>query len=449
MKSYDVIIIGGGPGGYVSAIRAAQLGMKTALVEKGKLGGMCLNWGCVPSRRLMESARLFDRIRNASSFGIDGVEAKALTFNWKKAIAEKDRIVAKLVKGVEFLMKKNKVDVISGEAALAGGTEVRVAGESYGVGQIILATGSRPDRGPLRALPEGLVIEIDELYKRDSLPRNIIVAGGDTVGAEMASMLNLIGKNVTVVAPEPRFLPWLDRSLSDFVADKFQRSGIRALLQTDFRGANGNVVQAGDENIETDMVVNCSRRRAVLPPLESVPLDLEDGFVAVNEYLQTSVPSVYAIGDVTGRIFAHVAAAQGVCAVNHMAGLKEPMDYLRTPAVIYMDPEIGSVGFSEEEVKNSGTEYLKGEFPMSVNSKSVVEGNTEGFVKVLAEQKYGEILGIHVVASRATDLISEAVMCMRTEGTLDDLARVVHAHPTVSETVLEAGYKAMGKPLHI
>jgi dihydrolipoamide dehydrogenase len=449
MKSYDVIIIGGGPGGYVAAIRAAQLGMKTALVEKSKLGGMCLNWGCVPSRRLMESARLFDRIRNSSSFGIEGVDAKALTFNWKKAVAEKDRIVTKLVKGVEFLMKKNKVEVISGEASLVGGARVMVGGESYGAGRIIIATGSRPDRGPLRALPESLVMEIDDLYARDSIPENIVVAGGDTVGVEMASMLRLIGRNVTVVAPEPRLLPWIDRSLSDFVADKFQRSGIRVLLQTAFGGAKGRAVQAGDESIETGMVVNCSRRKAVLPPVEDVPLDLEDGFVVVNEYLQTSVPSVYAIGDVTGRIFAHVAAAQGVCAVNHMAGLKEPMDYLRTPAVIYMDPEIGSVGFSEEDVKSSGTEYLKGEFPMSVNSKSIVEGNTEGFVKVLAEQKYGEILGVHVVASRATDLISEAVMCMRTEGTLDDLARVVHAHPTVSETVLEAGYKAMGKPLHI
>jgi len=301
----------------------------------------------------------------------------------------------------------------------------------------------------LRAPPDELMIEIDDLYKRDALPENLIVVGGDTVAVEMASMLRLIGKNVTVVAPEPRLLPWIDRSLSDFVADKFKRSGIHVLLQTAISGAKGKSVQAGDESIETDMVVNCSRRKAVLPPLEGVPLDLEDEFIAINEYMQTSVPSVYAIGDVTGRIFAHVASAQGVCAVNHIAGLKEPMDYLRTPAVIYMDPEIGSVGLSEEDLKNSGTEYLKGEFPMAVNSKAMVEGNIEGFVKMLADQNYGEVLGVHVVASRATDLISEAVMCMRTEGTLDDLTRVVHAHPTVSETVLEAGYKAMGKPLHV
>jgi dihydrolipoamide dehydrogenase len=449
MKSFDVMIIGGGPGGYVAAIRAAQLGMKTALVEKSKLGGMCLNWGCVPARRLMESARFFERIKSASAFGVEGLDANALSFNWKRAVAEKDRIVTKLVKGVEFLMKKNKVEVISGEAKLLGGAQVVVKGETYSAGKTVIATGSRPDRAPLSALPESLVIEIDELYRRDSVPDNIIVAGGDTVAVEMASMLRLIGKNVTVVASEPRLLPWSDRSLSDFVADKFQRSGIRVLLQSEFRGGQGKSVHVGDASLEADMVVNCSLRKAVLPPMESVWLDLENGFVGVNEYLQTSVPSVYAVGDVTGRIFAHVASAQATCAVNHMAGLKEPMDYLRTPAVIYMEPEIGSVGLSEEAVKSMGREYLKGEFPLSVNSKAVVEGNTEGFVKILAEQKYGEILGVHVVAARATDIISEAVMCMRTEGTLDDLARVVHAHPTVSETVLEAGYKAMGKPLHI
>lgn len=449
MKTYDLIIIGGGPGGYVAAIRAAQLGMKTALIEKNKLGGMCLNWGCVPSRRLMESARLYDRIRTSAAFGIDGIDASVLNFNWKKAVGEKDKIVTKLVKGVEFLMKKNKVDVISGEAKLVGGTQVVVGEETFTTAKTIIATGSRPDLQPVKNLPQNLIIEIDKFYSLDTIPENLIVAGGDTVACEMASMLRLIGKNVTVVAPEPRLLSWLDRSLSDFIADKFKKLGIRVLLESGFSGAKGKAVSVGEVAIETDMIVNCSRRKAVLPILNDVPLDLENGFIVVNEYMQTSVPSVYAIGDVTGQIFAHIASAQGVTAVNQMAGLKEPMDYRHTPAVIYMDPEIGSVGMTEEELKSSGIEYLKGEFPMSVNSKAMVEGNTEGFVKILADQKYGEVLGVHVVASRATDLISEAVMCMKTEGTLDDLARTIHAHPTVSETVLEAGYKALGKPLHV
>jgi len=213
-------------------------------------------------------------------------------------------------------------------------------------------------------------------------------------------------------------------------------------------GSKDNVT-VGDEKITCDVVVNCSRRKAVLPPLENTYFDVENDSVAVNDFLQTSAPSVYAVGDVTGQIFAHVASAQAMCATNHIAGLKEPVDMRRTPVTIFMDPEIGSVGQTEAQLRASGVEYIKGEFPMAVNSKALVEGNLEGFVKILAEPHYGEILGVHVVAERATDLISEAVMCMKTEGTLDDLTRVVHAHPTVSETFLEAGFKAAGKPLHI
>jgi len=449
MKSYDVIIIGGGPGGYVAAIRAAQLGLKTAVVEKHRLGGMCLNWGCVPSRRFMECARVYDRVLNSAAFGVQGVDPKAIHFDWKKAASEKDRIVTKLVKGVEFLMKKNKVDVIAGEGKLLGGTRVAVGDETYETRNTIIATGSRPDRASLARAPQSLLVEIDELYKRDHLPERTVVAGGDTVACEMASMLRLIGKTVTVVTAQSKLMGWLDDSLTQFIADKFKKQGIRVLTESAISGGDAGGIKVGDEIIACDLVINCERRAAVLPEMEDVPLDLENDFIAVNEFMQTSVPSVYAIGDVTGKIFAHVASAQGVCAVNHIAGLKEPVDDLHMPVTIYMDPEIGSVGRTEEQLQREGIAYVRGDFPLNVNSKAIVEGNTEGFVKVLADQKYGEILGVHVIASRATDLISEAAMCMKTEGTLDDLTRVVHAHPTVSETVLEAGFKASGKPLHI
>jgi dihydrolipoamide dehydrogenase len=262
-------------------------------------------------------------------------------------------------------------------------------------------------------------------------------------------MMRLIGKDVTMVAPESRLMPWLDDSLSGFIAEKFKRQGIRMLLESRITGPNGAGIHVGDQVIECDLVINCSKRKAVLPPMTDVPLDLENGFVRVNEYCRTSVPGVYAIGDVTGKIFAHFASAQGVCAVNHIAGIKEPIDYRTMPVTIYMEPEIGAVGLTEAEVRESGADTVKGEFPMSVNSKAIVENATEGFVKILADRKYGEVLGVHVVASRATDLISEAVMCMRTEGTLEDLTRAVHAHPTISETVPEAGFKALGIPLHV
>jgi dihydrolipoamide dehydrogenase len=449
MKSFDVMIIGGGPAGYVAAIRSGQLEMTTAIVEKARLGGMCLNWGCVPSRRLMESARMYKRILNAESFGIDGPDAGNVHFNWKKALTEKDKIVNRLVKGVEFLMKKNRVEVIGGEARLLGNMQVDVNGETYSAGKIIIATGSRPNREPVAKLPDELVLEIDRLYTSASLPDNIVVIGGDVVACETASLLNLLGRKVTMVASQDRLVPWMDDSLIKFVTDRFKKDGIRVLMGSPVPTATKGGIKVGNETIACDAVVNASRRTAILPPMENLPLDVENGFIRVNEFMQTSIPSVYAAGDVTGQIFAHVASAQATSAVNHIAGMREPVDYHKMPTTIYMEPEVGSVGMTEAHLKETGIEYMKGEFPMSVNSRAMVEGTPEGFVKILADQKYGEVLGVHIIAEQASDLVAEAAMCMRTEGTLDDLSRVVHAHPTVSETLLEASFKAMGKPLHV
>jgi len=449
MKSFDVIIIGGGPAGYVAAIRSAQLEMTTAIIEKTRFGGMCLNWGCVPSRRLMESARLYRRILGAASFGIDGTDGNAITFNWTRALAEKDKIVNRLVKGVEFLMKKNRVEVISGEARLIGNSQVEVNGETYSAGKIIIATGSRPNRAPLSQLPDTLVTEIDSMYSLPSLPDNIVVIGGDIVACETASLLQLLGKKVTIVASQESLVPWMDDALIKFVTDRFKKDGIRVMMGSPVPTAAKGGIRVGSETIACDLVVNASRRTAILPPYENLPLELENGFIRINEFMQTSIPSVYAAGDVTGQIFAHIASAQGTCAVNHIAGMREPVDYGKMPTTIYMEPEVGSVGLTESQVKDTGFEFVKGEFPMSVNSRAMVEGTPEGFVKILADQKYGEVLGVHIVAEHAGDLIAEAAMCIKTEGTLDDLSRVVHAHPTVSETLLEASFKAMGKPLHV
>jgi dihydrolipoamide dehydrogenase len=357
--------------------------------------------------------------------------------------------VTKLVKGVEYLMKKNKVTVIAGEARLKQGRQVLVGSDAFEAGQVVLATGSRPDRSALAQLPAQMVIEIDELYARSDLPDRVIVAGGNSVACEMASMLRLVGRTVALVSPSDALVPWLDESVSTFILDKFKRSGIAVYLGKELSGATAGEVQIAGEKLPGDIVINCNDRRAVLPEMESMPLDRRDGFIAVNEFMQTSVPSVYAAGDVTGGFLAHFASAEAVTAVNHIAGIKQPLDYAKIPSVIYMDPEIGTVGLTEEQIKSRGIAYVKGEFPMQVSSKAMVEGETEGFVKVLADQKYGEVLGVHIVASRATDLIAEAVMCMRTEGTLEDLAGAVHPHPTISETFVEAGYKAMGKPLHV
>jgi len=449
MKSFDVIVIGAGPGGYVAAIRAAQLGMKTAIVEKAKLGGMCLNWGCVPSRRMMESARFYERLKSAPEFGVEGIDPKVIGFNWGAAVREKDRIVQKLVGGVDYLMKKNQVEVIAGEAHIVGGTQVQVGGESYAAGRVIIATGSRPDREPVASAPQDRVVEIDDLFTRGQLPEKILVAGGGTVACEMASLLRLIGRTVVVAAPGEKLVGWLDGSCVSFIARRFERLGVKVYYTSRITTGDSEQVLVGGDLLDCDVIVNASDRRAVLPSMESMPLDLHDGFITINGYMQTTVPSVYAVGDVTGGNLAHVASAEAICAVNHIAGLREPFDTERIPATIYMDPEISMVGLTEEQVKERGIDYVKGEFPMSVNSKALVEGDSEGFVKILADQKYGEILGVHIVAARATEMIAEAVMCMRTEGTLDDLTRVIHPHPTVSETFLEAGFKAIGRPLHV
>ncbi len=450
MKNFDLIIIGAGPGGYVAAIRGAQLGMKTAVVEKQKLGGCCLNWGCIPSRRLMESAKLFDRIKHsAAGFGVDGIDPKTLTFNWKKALVEKDRIVTKLVKGVEFLMKKNGVTVINGSASLDGPTNVRVGDDVYIGKHIIIATGSRPSRSFAASLPAGMALEIDDFYALSEIPDRFVINGGDTVACEMANMLHLIGKSVTVVTSNKALMPWLDEACTSFVRERFKKQGIKVHFESHIGDAGDGVVMIGKELVECDMVINCSQREAVLPDMTDVRLDLHNGFIKTNEFMQTSVPNVYAIGDVTGTMFAHFASAQGSTATNHMAGVKDALDYGKLPVNIYLDPEIAAVGLTEEQVKARSIEYVKGEFPMSVNSKAMVEGQTDGFVKILADQKYGEILGVHIVSARATDLIAEAVMSMMLEETLDGMTKAVHAHPTISETFMEAGFKAIGKPLHV
>ncbi len=450
MKNFDLVIIGAGPGGYVAAIRGAQLGMKTALVEKQKMGGCCLNWGCIPSRRLMESAKLFDRIRNsAAGFGIEGVDPKALRFNWKKAVAEKDRIVTKLVKGVEFLMKKNGVEVIHGTASLDGATNVRVGDEVLIAKNIIIATGSRPDRTFASSLPTGRVMEIDDFYALPETPERYVINGGDTVACEMANMLHLIGKQVSIVTSNSKLMPWLDEACTSYVRERFKKQGIKVHFERQISGAKDGGVMVGDELVECDLVLNCSERTAVLPEMTDIRLDKKHGFLKTNEFMQTNAPNIYAIGDVTGTIFAHFASAQGSTATNHMVGVKDPLDYDKLPVNIYLDPEIAAVGLTEEQVKARSIEYVKGEFPMSVNSKAMVEGQTEGFVKILADQKYGEILGVHIVSARATELIAEAVMSMSLEDTLESMTKAVHAHPTISETFMEAGFKAIGKPLHV
>ncbi len=452
MKSYDLVIIGGGPGGYVAAIRAAQAGVKTAIIEKHKLGGCCLNWGCVPARRLMESAKFFSRVQTqAGNFGIDGIDSAALKFNWKKAVAEKDKIVTKLVKGVEFLMKKNGVDVISGEAAVTGDGKVVAAEQEIGFGKLIIATGSRPDHHSLSAhLKAQSIVEIDDLFTRSELPQKFAILGGCAVACELANMLRLIGKDVTLITKSPRLIRKLDPSLSSFLQDKFKKLGIKIFLDSNPPLPDSKGLKVGEQVVDCDLIVNCGTRSAVLPRIEGVKFDMTDeGFFKTDSAKQTSVKGVYAIGDVTGTRYAQQASAHAAIAVGNISGIPVQIDESKIPINIYTDPEIAAVGATEEQLIERKVAFVKGDFPMQVNSKAMVEGSTEGFARILADEKYGEVLGAQIISSKATDLISALAFGMNLEATLEDLFIVVHPHPTVSETVMEAGFKALGKPLHL
>jgi dihydrolipoamide dehydrogenase len=449
MTTFDCVIIGGGPGGYVAAIRAAQLGLKTALVERQAMGGQCLNWGCIPSKSMMESAKFFDRLSQAKSFGVEGIDPAALSFNWKKAVARKDKIVLKLVRGVEFLMKKNHVEVVKGEAALVDARHVQVGERVLETKNILLATGAVPDRSALGDLPAGLVRSVPEFFALDALPADIVVWGANGAACELALILRLSGHAVRLAAPVDKLLGFLDHDLRDYVHKRMHKLGIPVHLNVARPRQEDGQLKLGAETVPCGMLVNCSDRMAVLPDLgATAPRRDERGFLQVDEYGRTSVPGLYAAGDVTGLLWAQAASAQGTAAVSHMAGQEHPVDTTNIPVNLYLDPEIASVGMTEEQVKDLGLPYRKGEFSLSVNGKALAEGNTEGFVKVLATEPYGEVVGVHVVASDATDLISEAVAHMKLEATLEDIAGVIHAHPTLSEAFWEASFDALERPLH-
>jgi len=447
--SYDCVIVGGGPGGYVAAIRAAQLGLKTAVVERAKLGGQCLNWGCIPSKALMESAKLLDRARRAADFGVAGVDPKALKLDWKKAVARKDKIVVKLVRGVEFLMKKNGVEVVEGEGVVLGPTRVAVGERELATKHVLLATGAVPDETPVKGLPAELVATVPVFYSLPELPGRILVYGGGGPACETAMMLALAGEAVELAAPGERLLPFLDDELGDFVLKRLKKLKVPVHLGVDALSGKAGAVQAGAATVAADLVVNCAERLPVRPRfLGPAPARDGRGYVKADAHGRTSVPGLYAAGDVAGLLWAQAASAQGAAAVAHMAGKPAPAPLERIPVNLYLDPEIASVGLSERELKARGVAYRKGEFSLSVNGKALAEGQNEGFVKVLADEKYGEVLGVHVVAASATDLIAEAVAHLQLESTLEDIAGVIHAHPTLSEAFWEASFDAAGSPLH-
>ncbi|MBT3243323.1 MAG: dihydrolipoyl dehydrogenase [Bacteroidetes bacterium] len=446
---YDLIIIGAGPAGYVAAIRAGQLGMKTALVEKNAIGGMCLNWGCIPTKALIESAKLYDRIKNADRMGIDGINLEELHFNWKNAKNRASKVVRKLTGGIAYLLKKNGVDVIQGEAIITGSSTISVENRTLECKNILIATGSYPASIDLN-IPRNKLTQVENMLDMNTIPDKIILYGHGPVTVELAQFFRMIDHEVTLVSPQTDILPGIDKYLTEFILKKVKAQGIKIIADEKISVSDeGEMLINNSDVLAFDTLINCSWRGAVVPANE-VELALDDkGFIAVNEHLETSVKGIYAIGDVNGLSYlAHAASAQGIFTVNHLHGVKGEMELNNYPVNVYTVPELSQIGLTEEQVRAQGIDYRIGEFPMTANGKALAEDTSEGFIRILSEKKMGEVLGVQIVAANATDLIAEAAAFMSVEATVYDVARTVHAHPTISEVFLEAGMDAADKSIH-
>ncbi|MDG2062836.1 MAG: dihydrolipoyl dehydrogenase [Flavobacteriaceae bacterium] len=462
MTTYDIIILGSGPGGYVTAIRASQLGLKTAIVEKESLGGVCLNWGCIPTKALLKSAQVFEYLKHAEDYGLS-IKEYDKDFN---AVVNRSRNVANgMSKGVQFLMKKNKIDVIEGHGKIFTGKKIAVTkGEKtveYQAKNIIIATGARSrEIGSLKQDGEK-VIGYREAMTLPKQPKKLIVVGSGAIGIEFAYFYNSMGTEVTIIEYLDRILPVEDEEVSKQLERSFKKSGIKIMTGAEVTGVDskGKGVKAtvktskGDESISADIVLSAIGIKANIENigLEDVGIAVDRDKILVNDFYQTNLPGYYAIGDVTqGQALAHVASAEGILCVEKIAGEHvEPLDYNNVPGCTYCSPEIASVGLTETQAKEKGFDIKVGKFPFSASGKAQAGGNSEGFVKVIFDAKYGEWLGCHMIGTGVTDMIAEAVLGRKLETTGHEVLKAVHPHPTMSEAVMEAVADAYDEVIHL
>jgi len=445
---YDVIIIGAGPAGYVAGIRAGQVGLKTAIIEKQYIGGMCLNWGCIPTKAILESAKNFDKIKTSAAFGIDGIDLKKISFNWNKAKTRSTTITKKLTAGINFLLKKNGVELIIGTATILPGNSVRVGDTTINAKSIIIATGSKP-AAMESSFSNAPAIDMENLFSIENIPENIVVTGNHISAIEMAQFFTLIGRKCTLVSNSKSFLAEIDEHLINYIIKKLKAEKIDLMLNAFPEKFENNELIADGKKIKCDLLVNCNSRNAIIPESE-IKLELtERGFIKTSENFETSMKGVYAIGDVSGKsFFAHVASAQGINVINTIKGVNSNFKNRAYPINMYTVPEIAQVGMTEQQIKDEGIDFKISEFPLSANGKAMIEGDTEGFIRILSDKHYGQVLGVQIVAPNATDMISEASALLELEGTVYDVANIIHAHPTISEIYMEAGFDAFDKAIH-
>lgn len=465
-NKYDIIVIGSGPGGYVAAIRAAQLNLKVAVVERESLGGICLNWGCIPTKALLKSAEVYNQLKKIDEYGL---YAEKIGADFQAVIQRSRGVADKMSKGIEFLFRKNKIEVIRGEGSLKRGKKILVRMDSgdtmeYTADHIILATGARAKELPGLEIDNESIIGYRKALSLEQLPGSMVVVGGGAIGVEFAYFYSTLGVEVTLVEfLEQGLLPREDHEISKALSRSFKKSGIKIHANTSVESVKRedgklmvsirNRKKEEAELIQTDLVLSAV---GVVPNtenlgLEALSVNTVNGFVQVDDYYQTNVPGIYAIGDIINSpALAHVASAEGITCVEKIAGLDvNPIDYNRIPSNTYCHPEVASVGLTETAAKEAGFEVKIGKFPFSASGKASAAGENEGFVKLIFDDKYGELLGAHMIGHHVTEMIAELVVAGKLETTGHELIKSIHPHPTMSEAIMEAAAAAYGEVIHV
>ncbi|QUH20119.1 dihydrolipoyl dehydrogenase [Alkaliphilus sp. B6464] len=457
MKNYDVIILGAGPGGYVAAIRAAQLGAAVALIEKESIGGVCLNWGCIPTKTLLKSAKTYQNILHGEFYGIEGIEPDKIKVNWRAMVDRKDKVVEKLVSGIEVLLKGNKIDIYKGFGEFIDKNHIKVGDETLYGKNMIIATGTSPKApnipGIKESIDNGYMITAKGLLSMEELPKSMVILGGGVIAVEFATLMNALNVDVTLIQRSGRILSGMDAEMANTLTRQLKKSKVKVVTNTSLKAIDGKKVivelKGKEEIFEAEKILLSLGTTPNLDGLQKLDLKVGSSGIETNEKMETNIEGVYAIGDINGKYsLAHVASAEGIVAVENAMGGNEILNYNVIPSCVYTFPELASVGLTEEEAIEKGLDIVVNKFPVNANGKAMAEGDTIGFLKIIANKEYGEVLGVHIMASTATDMISEAVMIMELEGTAEDIAKAVHPHPTLSEMMMESAHGILGYPIH-
>ncbi|NYB72760.1 dihydrolipoyl dehydrogenase [Sedimentibacter hydroxybenzoicus DSM 7310] len=454
---YDIIIIGGGPGGYPAAIYAAKNNARVAIIEKEELGGTCLNKGCIPTKTFIKSAGLYNDIKSSQQFGIT---TEGVSFKWDKILNNKNKVVRGLTNGVQTLLKSNGIDIYKGKGKLIDNNTVKIEGNNNEIitgANIVIATGSKPATIPVKGSDLGGVITSDEALDLENLPESLAIIGGGVIGVELGYVFRTFGVDVTIIEMLPEILPRQDADAIKVVKDSLQKIGIKILTETKLLGIEkaGEMLKVnfdtknGQDSIIAENVLISAGRKSEIDVINGLSIVTDKQGIVVDEYMRTNISNIYAIGDVTGKVMlAHVATHQALVAVKNILGKEIKMNYNVIPSCIYTNPELASVGLTEEEAKINYKSVKVGLFPFAASGKAKTIGETDGFVKIICDEKYNEILGVHIVGDHATELIAEACLAIKMECTAEELADTIHAHPTLSEAVMEASEAVTGFAIH-